>query len=549
MMLLQIQLSATEDELMRRKDAADLIIQQKAVESNLADKLTTQNAALRGEVEGLRGKLKQMWQYSKEMEAALDDRDLQLKQLDEEESHSETQIAQLKNELHAAQRALASASERASLAEESLKQKAALASERAQMQADMQHNYQDLAKMALETGSAANARLLGEAQTQLVAERAAKVAAEATAAAAVARAEHLEKTIAALESQLKLKGQRVAHLEEHLQQREAATPARAVHAALDAVGEFVSQLDNSPDDGSEMMMPAKGMHPRKPALSMMMMGDKTKGKNNSSGGGVKKVVGGAQKKKIKIGLTKLSSVCEEEEDEDEGEQHVGVVQTKTKGRGRKLKNDDDEENENEIKIDGDVAARVARAAADGKRKRNTITTATIDEEEDDDEEVLPKKKNRGVGGGEQKTTTKQHTTAKFNLRKVWEGGDAEPTHNDATTAEAPQQKNQSQKERGKENNSTTTTNEAAMPPLPPFGKLHKRPLEALNPGTVAAAANQVRAAAVLLPPLKPAAVRPLLGISGKRKLLGVSNSAALNDGLTVNAFYKKGASTTAPKLL
>jgi hypothetical protein len=107
--------------------------------------------------------------------------------------------------------------------------------------------------MALETGSVANLKFqqtIANAQAECAAERELRVKAEAKAAAADERANRLAKEVSKLERQLEAKNRRVSSLEGALQQREVSTPAdhKALGQALNAVGDLVSQLDDSPEE-------------------------------------------------------------------------------------------------------------------------------------------------------------------------------------------------------------------------------------------------------------------------------------------------------------
>ena len=308
MMILQLKLSAAEDDLVRRRAAAEAITNQMTLESSINRSLTTENAVLRGRVVGLQEKLNEIW---KEAYAQLAEREAEVEQLhqqlrmDEGQSKTELVAAQnlvsrLRDELALAERTAAAAQERANLAEQTLKHKEVLATERAQMQAEMQHYSQDLAKMALQTGNSANNQLLIEAQAALKAEKKARAAAEARAAAAEARCVQLEKQVAKLEGQVETKSRRVARLEEVLTQKDTATPAgaRAVSAAMNAVGGILSQLDNSPD--SEMPQ-------RRKPVSASLIGGAGKKKSTSST---------AAAKQTKRGRKGLASVPENEEESD-----------------------------------------------------------------------------------------------------------------------------------------------------------------------------------------------------------------------------------------
>jgi hypothetical protein len=461
MMILQLKLSAAEDDLVRRRAAAEAITNQMTLESSINRSLTSENAILRGKVVGLQDKVNEIWTeaYSQIAEREADVEELrQQLQMDGDQSKNELVAAQnltarLRDEIALAERTAAAAQERANLAEQTLRHREVLATERAQMQAEMQHYSQDLAKIALQTGHSANNQLLAETQAALKAEKKSRSAAEA-------RCVQLEKQVAKLEGQLETKTRRVARLEEALTQNATATPAgpRAVSAAMNAVGGILSQLDTSPD--SEM--PQR----RKPASSLL--GEK------------KKATGNAPKNVAKRGLKALAPVPENEGDGSDCDDF-----TNDPSFGENL--DDN---------------------AKPKKKAKLTTSST------------------GALMDSNKKKIKD-ATAKLDLKHVW--GDAEDDDANAR----------------RENTNKMTT----MPP--PAGKLQNNPLAALNPATVASAANQAR---MQVPPLKPVTARPLLGVSGfggsKRKLLGVSNNTALagNDHLPAALLVRKESGFTMPKV-
>ncbi len=465
MMILQLKLSAAEDDLVRRRAAAEAIANQMTLESSVNRSLTSENAILRGKVVGLQEKLNELWKEActqiSEREAHIEELRQQL-QMDGDQSKHELVAAQnlasrLRDELALAERTAAAAQERANLAEQTLKHREVLAEERAQMQAEMKNYSQDLAKMALQTGNSANNQLLAETQAVLKAEKKARSAAEA-------RCVQLEKQVAKLEGQVETKSRRVARLEEALTQNATATPAgaRAVSAAMNAVGGILSQLDNNSPDSE---MPQR----RKPVSSLLGggIGGAVANKKTISG-----PTGSAAKNVTKRGRKGLAPVPESDEEES----------------GDDFGNDPsfgDEDDAKPIKK---------------KAKITTINTTS----------AVNNKKIKDAA-------------AKMDLKNVW--GDAE--ENDGGMIEG--------------NKSV----------LPSSGNLHSNPLGALNPGTIASAANQVR---MQIPPLKPVTARPLLGVSGfggsKRRLLGVSNNTALagNDHLPAELLVRKDSGFTMPKV-
>ncbi|KAG7672121.1 hypothetical protein Ndes2526B_g06897 [Nannochloris sp. 'desiccata'] len=464
MMILQLKLSAAEDDLVRRRAAAEAITNQMTLESSINRSLTTENAILRGKAVGLQDKLNGIWTeaYSQiaEREAEVQELRQQL-QMDGDQSKNElvaalNLTARLRDEIALAERTAAAAQERANLAEQTLRHREVLATERAQMQAEMQHYSQDLAKMALKTGNSANNQLLAETQATLKAEKKARSAAEA-------RCVQLEKQLAKLEGQLETKTRRVARLEEALTQNATATPAgaRAVSAAMNAVGGILSQLDNNSPDSE---MPQR----RKPASSLL---------------GEKKKVGGsaANNGATKRGRKGLAPVPEEEEEVS-----------------------DDDYSTNPSFGDRDDNAKP-------KKKAKMTTNATAD--------LMNNNKNI------------KDAAAILDLKHVW--GDADDDN-------------------GADGGNTRRENTNKINKmLPPAGKLQNNPLAALNPATVASAANQAR---MQVPPLKPVTARPLLGVSGyggsKRKLLGVSNNTAFagNDHLPAGLLVRKDSGFTMPKV-
>lgn len=463
MMILQLKLSAAEDDLVRRRAAAEAIANQMTLESSINRSLTSENGILRGKVVGLQDKLNEIWTeaYSQVAEREAEVKELrQQLQMDGDQSQNELVAAQnltarLRDEIALAERTAAAAQERANLAEQTLRHREVLASERAQMQADMQHYSQDLAKMALQTGNSANNQLLAETQEALKVEKKARSAADA-------RCVQLEKQVAKLEGQLETKTRRVLSLEEALTQNATATPAgpRAVSSAMNAVGGILSQLDTSPD--SEM--PQR----HKPASSLL--GEKKKGS------------GSAAKKVTKRGRKGLAPVPENKEESD---------------------GDDFTNDPSFGELDDN---------AKPKKKAKLATGSTSNLMKD-------KKKIK-------------EAAAKLDLKHVW--GDAE---------------NEDGKDGGPTTAQENTHNINTL--LPPAGKLEDNPLAALNPATVASAANQTR---MQVPPIKPVTARPLLGVSGfggsKRKLLGVSNNTALagNDHLPAGLLVRKESGFTMPKV-
>jgi hypothetical protein len=479
MMILQLKLSAAEDDLIRRRAAAEAISNQMTLESSVNRSLTSENAILRGKVVGLQEKLNEIWKEActqlAEREAAAAELRQQL-QMDGDQSKNELVAAQslnarLRDELALAERTAAAAQERANLAEQTLKHREVLASERAQMQAEMQHYSQDLAKMALQTGNSANSQLLAETQAALKAERKARSAAEA-------RCVQLEKQVAKLENQVETKTRRVARLEEALTQNATATPAgaRAVSAAMNAVGGILSQLDNNSPDSE--MPPQR----RKPSASLL-----------GGGGGSKKKSGSADVKNniTKRGRKGLAPVREDEEEESDG--------------GNDFNNDPSFGEEEEVK-----PKKKAKIGGSGVQKKSTAASAAENNEK------------------------MKEAAAKLDLKHVW--GDAEEDDDlgeNITTAAGG------------------GVNKESMLP-PPVGKLQSNPLAALNPATIASAANQMRIQTI--PPLKPVTAHPLLGVSGfggsKRKLLGVSNNTALagNDHLPAELLVRKDSGFSMPKM-
>lgn len=678
MMILQLKLSAAEDELARRKAATEIIAKQIKLEASASQTLASQNCVLRNRVSMLQEKLQNSSKQAKEtrtqLVAAVAERDAQLQQLEERmradsnQALSELETAQalvsrLRNELVLAERTAAAAQERANLAEQTLQQREALATERAQMQADMQHYSQDLAKMALETGTAANAKVLAETQALLGEERSARAAAETRAAASEARAAQLEKQLAQLEGQLERKGQRVARLEEALQQRETATPAghRAVHAALHAVDALVSQLDNSPE--SEM--------PQRRAPAISLLGKIVKEKKGAGGGRNGKADVPAQKaKRAQKASKELSPVHEASEQEDmdldmeygekaspeeKKKERKSRVQKASKALPAILSSGDSDEENTEQDCNGPIFG-IAEVPKDKKEKKEAkkkvqkpaaVVQKVESDDDDEAEEESPKKKggrkaaparkprNKAAakeeapdpiegneeeemgetvaakkvqrpGGAEtkrkrtllggvktsnaaavdafgetkaedaseelpkaKKNRNARSTAPKLDLQKVW-GDHDDMAMDDAGALPAEHAEAPSVDEAAEKKSRKSKKDKASVPALeeaskenlagmtskqPPAAsgettKLEQRPLEALNPASVAAAANQIRA---VPPPLKPVAARPLLGVSGaggpaggKRRLLGVSSGLGAGGGMMTTKLL--GSNFTVPKL-
>lgn len=258
MMVLQLRLSAAQDDLVRRKAAADILGGQMTLEASVARAMASQNAQLRDKVARLQARLQESWASAAAardaLVAELADRDAEVEALREQAGHDGVQALRLRDELVLAEREAAAARERAALAEDRLRHTEALASERAHLQASMQNYSQDLAKMALQSGNAASGRALADAQAEAAEERRGRVAAEA-------RAEAAEKALAQLKKDLRAKDRHVTRLEEALQARDVATPAvQAVDAARDAVGGLISQLEgDSPGTDLAKFRPAPGL--------------------------------------------------------------------------------------------------------------------------------------------------------------------------------------------------------------------------------------------------------------------------------------------------
>lgn len=515
-MLLQLKLSAAEDNLSTSQRAAAALRKQVELESKAGRALGAQNGILRNRLSS--------------MQAACDEHSHLVQQLKDRAlrdtdtiSTLQFQISRLKEELSLSERTISAAQERAHLAEQTLKQRDALASERAQMQAEMQHYSQDLAKMALETGSAANVKLqqaISEAQAGLRDERRERTNAESRAAAAEARALQLEKETERLEKQIESKIRRIAALEEALRQRDIATPAsnKAVKSALDAVGTLVNQLGDSPE--TDVRPKRRSSIPPSIEASKEGAAPGDMGARQQSSGGLKS--GGSQPKGRgrKRKMDKLPRVDEndDEELEDSDGKKEGLVESVAQPRP----------NHKEASKTL-VAPRGSRPRHPQSKKAAKKDLATSDEDESPDEqEVLPAKVRRTTAVVAQ--TKEQRPVKRMSrIRTVglWE---------DKNTAECAF---------NKEN-----LGAGDLPPAPE-SKLAANPLQALNLGTIAAASNQVAANAVL----KTTIVRPMLGVSSaaqggsKRRLLGVSAGAAASAmGDTLPASMLFGANFKVPKL-
>ncbi len=451
MMVLQLRLSAAQDDLVRRKAAADILGRQMTLESSAARAVAAQNTQLREKVARLQARLQESWEAAAVVKGALAaelvEREAELEALYEQVRHDGAQGLRLRDELVLAERAAAAARERAALAEDRLRHSEAIASERATLQASMQNYSQEVAKMAMQSGNAATTRALADAQDEAAEERRGRAAAEA-------RAEALEKQVAQLKRDLKAKDRHVGRLEEALQARDVATPAvQAVDAARDAVGGLISQLD---DD-----TPGADMSKFKPAPALL-------------GGG--KRGGGAKAK------APLSAVAEDASDDD---------------RGR----DPDFGEENSPPKKAAAAKKKAKAAADEgvgaapKRKRASLAGLVAAAKEANAAADGGSSKEEGEPKDKKARKEKKRALPKFDLQSVWGAGDKENADAGAGA---------------------------------PAAKLSHRPLEALNPAAVAAAANQARPK--LAAPPAGGMKRPLLGVSGKRPLLGLSSAAMAEGG-------------------
>lgn len=223
-MLTKLQLSVVEDTLETNDQMIELLQRQLNLEQDIAASLTKNNKYLRENTRNVEDELRRL--ESSHMKTKGQYRQIEEKiRSDYEQAQADLQSAQsavssLREQLALSERTAAAAQERAALAEQTLRQRETLA----QAHASVQNSSQDL-------------------------ERRSRAEADARAAAAEARAATLEKEISWLQRQLEMKSRRVSGLEQAIKQREDTTPARgkAVDDALDAVGEFVSQLDSSPE--------------------------------------------------------------------------------------------------------------------------------------------------------------------------------------------------------------------------------------------------------------------------------------------------------------
>lgn len=252
-MLLQLKLTAAEDDLLTSKSLVSILSKQCDLQSRAGKALGSQTAMWRKRAISLRRLVEQHVLEIQQLEDEVAYESSYCSEVKSQLDSAQGQIQRLKEELSLTERIASAAQERANLAERTLQQRESLASDRAQLQADMQLYSQDLAKMALETGSVANLKFqqtIANAQAECAAEREMRLKAESKAAAAEERANRLAKEVSRLEKQLEAKNRRVSSLEGALQQREVTTPAdhKALGAALNAVGDLVSQLDDSPEE-------------------------------------------------------------------------------------------------------------------------------------------------------------------------------------------------------------------------------------------------------------------------------------------------------------
>jgi len=285
-MTAHLKLAAAEDDIAYNQSLIQHLSAYLELDRVANHSVSKENAKLRSRVVTLQGALEQHQQHSSKLRAqlvsalaALENRDAEIEELQGqfkmEDNHSKAELASLSQRL-------ATVEERAKLAEDTLRHRELLANERAQMQADMQHYSQDLAKMAIQTGNAANVTLqqtMTDMQLELEKERKARVDAES-------RATLLEKEVSRLEKKVDAKQRRIAGLEEALQ-RENQTPAggRDVDDALDAVGAFVNQLGGSP----ESAMPATRRRPALPSLKVIGASNKKDSDSVDNSGKAKRV--------------------------------------------------------------------------------------------------------------------------------------------------------------------------------------------------------------------------------------------------------------------
>jgi hypothetical protein len=517
--LLKVKLSAAEEDLESHRRMGALLHRQMELEAASRQEVGAQAELLRGRLLDMQAAMEAAAQRAAavrdelaESNAALEESRAAAEQmrrsLELDGDHARVELAAAQARAAGAEQAAAAGKERAALAEQTLCHREALATERAQLQADVQGFSKDLAKMALETGSAANTQLqqaVAEAQGALFAERGVRAeadaraaAAEARAAAAEARAAALEREVARLERQVDAKGRRVGSLEDALRQREAAaTPARQVTRALDAVGVLVSQLDGTP--GTEEPVPAAA-----PLL----------------GGAAKPKARGGRKAKDAAPAA-LSD--DEDRDPDFGPPEAAKHKQRSAGRADPAA--------------AKPARRQPRAGGDGPPAAAELPElAAVEQDNEQEEDVAPKAQRGGPKrkqpAAEPAAAADPPGTAAGKRAKRDKGGAASVLRAGLEAAWGDEE------------------NAPASGDKPP-SKMDQRPLQALNPGVVAAAASH---AARPLLPLKPAVTKsvlaPLAGgpQPGKRRLLGVStaNFGAVADALPAAQLF--GQNFKVPKL-
>jgi len=514
-----LKLTAAEDNLAKRSAFAKHLKTHLDLDEAASKLVGKENAALRRNVQALAVALKQREQYCNDLRAELERRGAHIDQLQEQmsmdDSRARGELAHTSERLAAAEERAEIAEARAKLMEDRLRHQEQLAEQRAQMQADMQHYSQDLAKMALETGNAANVKLqqnMAEAQAALEAERRARAEAEAKVAV-------LEKEAAKLEKTVEAKERRITSLEEALQ-RQTATPAgpRAVDVAMDNVGAFVSQLYGSPESAG---LPAPTQRMALPSLG----GGGRRSSGAAAGGN-----GPARQKKPAAAKAKVGPPTEgdaewERDEEKSNEKPLKVAKRSGKAStadkpagGRKAKEAaatalPPVPEEETVTDAADAPAAEADAGSGGRPggKRRRATKAPIVESGDEADE--------NDGGAKRKKPKKAATSG---VAKVWAcdtAGEAEKENPDGGAAAQG-----------------------------PAAKQAVRPLELLTsrilaPVSVNAAATEV--------PLKPQMQRPILtkptnAAGGKRRLLGVSSSAILGDALPASKLF--GNNFVVPKL-
>ena len=222
--LIKLRLSVAEDTIETNQRALKLLERQLNLEQSISSALKKQNRILKEKKKSAEEQAKllrcsqaeAMGEYRTKEEHIR----AELDHIRSEFSSTQSRIASLREQLALSERTAAAAQERAALAEQTLRQREALA----HAHAEVQHSSQDL-------------------------ERRSRAEADARAAAAEARATTLEKEILWLQRQLEMKNRRVSGLEQVIKRKDDVTPAKgkAVDEALNAVEEFVSQLDSSPE--------------------------------------------------------------------------------------------------------------------------------------------------------------------------------------------------------------------------------------------------------------------------------------------------------------